>query len=182
MFSYLKYFFYKKYPAEITFFVTAVCNLRCRHCFNLEKIEKANPKHELSIEEIEKATRTIPPFIRLSLSGGEPFLRTDLAQICQAFCENCHVKFISIPTNASLTGKIVSDVKQILRTCSKLFLHISLSVDALGEDRDNIVGRENISTSLIKTTQELKKLQKTYTNLSLGVITTQIPNNENQLD
>ena len=180
--KYLKYFLVKKYPAEITFFVTAACNFRCRHCFNLEKIEKANSQDELSVKEIEKITQTIPSFIRLSLSGGEPFFRTDLVQVCRAFYENCHVKFISIPTNASLTEKIVSDVRQIAESCPKLFLHISLSVDGLREKRDYIVGRKNTTVSLLKTAQELKKLQESEPNLSLGVITTQSPDNEKQLN
>lgn len=180
--KYLKYLFVKKYPAEVTFFITAACNFRCRHCFNLEKIKKADHKDELSYKETERITKNIPPFIRLSLSGGEPFLRDDLVQICCAFYKNCHVRFMSIPTNASLTEKIISDVREIAKSCPKLFLHISLSVDGLGERRDYIVGRENTTPSLIKTAQELKKLQESLPNLSFGAITTQSPDNEDQLD
>lgn len=180
--KYLKYFFIRKYPAEITFFVTASCNFRCRHCFNWKKVAKAEHRGELSLDEIEKITKTLPSIIRLSLSGGEPFLRKDLVQICQAFYKNCHVKFISIPTNASLTEKIVSDVRQITASCPNLFLHVSLSVEGIGEKRDYIVRRKNTTASLIKTAQELRKLQKSAPNLSLGVITTQSPDNENQLD
>ena len=180
--KYLKYLFLKKYPAEITFFVTAACNFRCRHCFNWENIEKANLKNELSFKEIEKITKTIPSFIRLSLSGGEPFLRPDLAQICRAFHENCDVKFISIPTNASLPEKIANSTEQILNSCPNLFLHISLSVDGLGKHRDHIVGRKDTFASLIKTAQELKRLRSSYPNLSLGVITTQSPDNETKLE
>lgn len=180
--KYLKYFFYKKYPVEITFFVTANCNFRCRHCFNWKKIKKFNPQNELSIKEIRQMTKTIPPFLRLSLSGGEPFLRNDLVEICQAFYENCHIKFITIPTNASLPKKIIGDVEKILTLCPKLFLHISISVDGLGKDRDNIVGRKNTFKKLIETARKLKKLKNKYANLKFGVITTQTPNNEKQLD
>ncbi len=180
--KYLKYLFFKKYPAEITFFITAACNFRCRHCFNLEKILKANPEKELSLDEIDKITQTIPPFLRLSLSGGEPFLRADLARICQLFYKNCQVEFITIPTNASLPEKIAKDTEQIVKSCQKLFLNISLSLDGLGKNRDNIVGRGNTYISLLKTAQEIKNLKRKYPNLGLGVITTQIPENENQLD
>jgi len=180
--KYLKYLFVKKYPAEITFFVTAACNFRCRHCFNLEKIKKADHKNELSIKEIERITKNIPPFIRLSLSGGEPFLRNDLVQICRAFYNNCQIRFMSIPTNAYLTEKIIGDTRQIAQFCPKLFLHISLSVDGVGKKRDYIVGKKNTTPSLIKTAQELKKLQKSLPNLSFGAITTQSPDNEGKLD
>jgi len=180
--KYLKYFFFKKYPAEITFFVTASCNFRCRHCFNWQNIEKVNPEKELSIGEIEKITKTIPSFLRLSLSGGEPFLRKDLVQICRAFYENCDVKFITIPTNASLPEKIKSDVEDILKTCPGLHLHVSLSLDGLGKDRDYAVGRENTISSLENSVDVLKELQKKYSNLGIGVITTQTPLNENTLD
>jgi radical SAM protein with 4Fe4S-binding SPASM domain len=180
--KYLRYLFLKKYPAEITFFITASCNFRCKHCFNWEKIEKGNYKGELSIDEIEKITKTIPPFLRLSVSGGEPFLRPDLAQICKTFYENCGVKFITIPTNASLPEKIVKDIEQILKLSPDLFLNISLSLDGLGKKRDYIVGKDNTNISLLKTAQEIKKLQKRFSNLGLGVITTQTFANENQLE
>lgn len=158
--NYFKYFIVKRNPAEITFFITALCNFRCQHCFNLERIRKANPKEELSIKEIEKITETIPSFMRLSLSGGEPFLRNDLVQICKSFYDNCRVKFITIPTNAYLTEKIIKDVREITKSCPKLFLHISLSLDALREDRDQIVRRKDTFDNLLKTAQELKKTSK----------------------
>lgn len=182
MFSYLKYLFFKKYPAEITFFVTARCNFRCEHCFNWRRMKGGNYKNELSIDEIEKIAQTIPPFLRLSLSGGEPFLRDDLAKLCRAFYKNCQVKFITIPTNASLPEKIAKDTEQILRDCPKLFLNVSLSLDGLGKNRDNVVGRKNTHISLVKTAQEIKRIQKKYSNLGLGVITTQTSYNQSQLD
>ena len=181
-FRLLKYLFFKKYPAEITFFVTAACNFRCNHCFTLEKIEKARPKNELSLHEIKKITQTIPPFLRLTISGGEPFLRTDLFQICQSFYKHCHVKFITIPTNASLPEKIVETTEKIVQHCPKAFVHISLSLDDIGEKRDNIVGRQNTFPLLIETAHKLKELKKTYSNLGLGVITTQTGDNEKGLD
>lgn len=182
IFPYVKYLFFKKYPGEITFFVTARCNFRCEHCFNRQKIERGNASDELSIDEIENITQTIPPFLRLSLSGGEPFLRDDLAKLCRAFYKNCRVKFITIPTNASLPEKIAEDTEAILRDCPNLFLNISLSLDGLGKKRDHVVGRNNTHLSLAKTAQEIKTLQKQYRNLGLGAITTQISDNENQLD
>ena len=180
--KYLRYLFLKKYPAEITFFITAKCNFRCVHCFNWQNIANAIPKNELTITEIEKVTLTIPHFLRLSLSGGEPFLRDDLIQICQSFYKNCQVKFITIPTNGSLTEKIIKDTEQILKTCPKLFLNIGLSLDNLGAERDIVVGRKNTFESLIKTARGLKDLQKKYNNLGLGVITTQISQNEHKLE
>lgn len=180
--KYLKYLFFKKYPVEITFFVTAKCNFRCIHCFNWQNIANATPKNELTMAEIEKITSTIPCFLRLSLSGGEPFLRDDLIQICQSFYKNCQVKFITIPTNGYLTEKIIKDTEQILKTCPKLFLNIGLSLDDLGTGRDIVVGRENTFKSLIKTARDMKNLQKKYNNLGLGVITTQIPQNEHRLE
>ena len=180
--TYLKYLFYKRYPAEITFFVTARCNFRCLHCFNIEKIKKGDFQNELSLSEIEKISKTIPEFMRLSLSGGEPFLREDLAEICRLFYKNCRVGFISIPTNASLPEKIAQDAEKIVRFCPDLFLSISLSLDGLGKQRDDIVGRTNTEELLLQTARKINLLKGKYPNLGIGSITTQIPKNENQLD
>ena len=180
--KYLKYLFRKKYPAEITFFVTGRCNFRCRHCFNRQDNRQPSTSEELTIAQIQEMTQTMPPLLRLSLSGGEPFLRHDLIQICQAFYKNCRPKFITIPSNGSLTDQTIEDAEEIARTCPRSFIYIGLSLDGVGSQRDQIVGRDNTSESLIKTARGLKALQQKYDNLGVGVITTQTPENENGLE
>ena len=178
--KYLQYsakYFYKKYPVEITYFVTARCNFKCRHCFN----DFDPSRKELTLEEVREFTRNTPRFLRLLISGGEPFLRKDLHQICYEFYRNCKVKHISIPTNASLPEIIEKQTEQLLADCPDAFINISLSLDELGEKRDSIVGMKDTFAKFNETLDRLSNLKTRYDNLGIGVITTHTRSNENDL-
>ncbi|MEE8585035.1 MAG: hypothetical protein V3T83_09310, partial [Acidobacteriota bacterium] len=45
-------------PVNLIFFVTSRCNLLCKHCFYWEELNKRSG--ELSFEEIEKISRSLP--------------------------------------------------------------------------------------------------------------------------
>jgi MoaA/NifB/PqqE/SkfB family radical SAM enzyme len=64
-------------PKILTFFVTNRCNAKCNHCFNWQ----TPILNELSLDEIQKIDFSL--FNSISLTGGEPTLRADLADICQ---------------------------------------------------------------------------------------------------
>lgn len=177
---FLKAYWFKKYPIELTFFVTSRCNFRCQHCFYWKEID--NKKlDELTIEEIEKFTKKVPRLLRLLISGGEPFLRKDLPEICESFYNNTKVLHITIPTNASMPDLIEKNTKKILENCPKAFINISLSLDALGEKRDEIVQVKDSFKKFEETCQRLNKLKKDYKNLGTGVITTMHAKNQKDL-
>src|SRR5258706_14071987 len=59
-------------------FVTSRCNSLCRTCFYFDKL---NSKDDLTVEQIERISETAPPFRKLWISGGDPFLRAELAEV-----------------------------------------------------------------------------------------------------
>ena len=64
-------FHHKGDPLQFIFFITSKCNLRCRHCFYAENLNK--PDSELSIDEIEKISQNMNDLLWFSMTGGEPF-------------------------------------------------------------------------------------------------------------
>ena len=66
------------------FFVTSVCNAKCRTCFYWEEL---NQRGDLTLDEIRKLAFSMPPFTDLWLSGGEPMLRRELTDIIHLFHE-----------------------------------------------------------------------------------------------
>ena len=54
------------------------------------------------------------------ITGGEPFLRNDVPEICGAFLKNNRTRRISIATNGMLTQKIIESVKTLLKSCRQL--------------------------------------------------------------
>ena len=120
----------------LIFYVTNRCNFRCKFCFYYAEIEKGRKPNELSLDEIDQLTRKLGPLLQLSLTGGEPFLRKDLDEITHMFVENCGARYITIPTNASLTDRMVRFLEEVLPRHPKSFLRLTFSIDGIGEDHD----------------------------------------------
>jgi MoaA/NifB/PqqE/SkfB family radical SAM enzyme len=141
----------------------------------------ADERKELTAREIDEIARTCPPFMRLSLSGGEPFLRPDLVDICYSFYKHCNVLFITIPSNGSLPDKIKSDLTKLAQQCPEAIINISLSLNGLGTARDASVGRPDTMNALIKTAEVVRSLKLQYPHIQLTAITTNLRANQDTL-
>jgi len=79
--------FTKSSPAYVQFYVTARCNLACVQC----NIIYANADvEEVTTEQCRKIAENLAKIGTsvVLLTGGEPFVRKDLPEICRAFLEN----------------------------------------------------------------------------------------------
>ena len=110
-FQYLRYLVDKRgmQPVYLILGLTYDCNSFCRTCFNWEQLRK-NKEHELSLEEIRKTLSSMGDLLFIVMSGGEPFLRRDLPEICEFLSTNNHVKQITIPTGAITSDLIARQV------------------------------------------------------------------------
>ena len=74
-----KSFLNRDQVSYLILYVTNRCNFKCNFCFYHAEVEKGRKPNELSTAEIQRFSETLGPIIQLSLTGGEPFLRDDLA-------------------------------------------------------------------------------------------------------
>jgi len=111
--------------AQWTHFVTSVCNARCAHCFYPINAGK----NELTLDEIEKLTRTLPPIRLLLIGGGEPFLRRDLDEIVRLYFERTRFFTCSIPTNGFGPEEIARAAQRICGFDSGLSFGVTVSLD-----------------------------------------------------
>jgi MoaA/NifB/PqqE/SkfB family radical SAM enzyme len=159
-------------PVSLTVSVTNSCNSRCRTCL-LWKLyaEKPNLKQEeFKTWEFEKTFQSIKKQIFwVTMSGGEPFLRPDLPEICVAFADNCSPGIINIPTNALLPSAIETKTKLILEKCSKSNVVLNLSLDGIGEIHDEIRNVPGNFKLFLDTYDRLDKLKTEFSNLQLGI-------------
>jgi len=161
-----------KTPIFLILFVTDKCNSRCRHCFNWETLK---PKtNEISLEEIQGLAKELPGLETVSLSGGEPFLRTDIVRIFEIFHSNCRkLTSFTIPTNCLSPELIVRQTENILRISGrKCIISLNLSLDGLRENHDYIRGIKGSFQKVLKTYDLAIKLKKRYRNLAIRVNTT----------
>jgi len=167
---------YKQLPSYFIFYPTSRCNLKCSHCFYHDSLNKKF--NELSVDEIDKITKTMDPILSLILTGGEPYLRHDLDKIVKIFYENTRVPIITIPSNGWYLSKMDKQITNMMEWCPYLTLNQQISIDGIGADHDlirmdkQVVGSDNSFERAIKTIHHLKKLQETYNRINIGIIIT----------
>jgi MoaA/NifB/PqqE/SkfB family radical SAM enzyme len=151
---------------QVILFVTSICNARCRTCFYWLEL---NRKGDMSFEELAKLSKTMPQFHDLWISGGEPFLRKDLAKVIQLFYENNQIRDVRIPTNGLLSQQTITVVKEVLRTCREIHLEVDVSIDGFADTHDRIRGVQGNFQKACETMQMLESLRKEYPNFTLYV-------------
>ena len=72
----------EKRLGTVILFVTSRCNAYCQTCFYHAEL---NHPGDMTFAQIEKVSRTMPPISDLWLSGGEPTLRKDVADVIDLF-------------------------------------------------------------------------------------------------
>jgi MoaA/NifB/PqqE/SkfB family radical SAM enzyme len=175
--SLLKPLFIKKLDLVILF-VTSICNARCRTCFYWLEL---NHKGDLTFEELSKLSSTMPKFADLWISGGEPFLRKELAKIIELFYINNHIRDIRIPTNGLPTAQTLQVVTEILDKCPELHLEVDVSIDGFGETHDRIRGVPGNFTKALTTIRELQALRPKWPNFTLYVNSVITQENQNEI-
>ena len=155
---------------QLIYHVTFRCNARCDFCFNLSQLNK-RVDEELRLEEITRFASTLGPFDWLMVSGGEPFLRDDLAQIVSTFAKTNLVKHITIPTNAIATDRVARMVPEILAACPESTVSVVLSLDAVGQMHDRMRGVPGAFEKVISTCEALRRIRAGNPRLTLKVET-----------
>jgi MoaA/NifB/PqqE/SkfB family radical SAM enzyme len=109
--------------------------MRCRHCGD---DVWGDPANDLPFAVIEGLSSDLGKVQDLALGGGEPFLRSDLPEICELFAHTNDVRSIGIPTNGFVTEAICTAVEKILVKCPKTNIILNLSLDGFQSTHDNI--------------------------------------------
>lgn len=112
-----------------TVIVTYRCNARCNMCNRYKK--PSLPEEEISLETIKK----LPPMYFTNITGGEPFIRTDLKDIVKELYKKSDR--IVISTNGFFTDRIVDLCKEFPD------IGIRISIEGLEETNNKIRGLED---------------------------------------
>jgi len=163
-----------RYFFSCVFSLTFKCDSACKTC-NIW--ENGRGKKELNTQQWLQVIKKISKenIIWVTLTGGNPFLRTDLTDIYSACLEHLKPLVITIPVSATCPEKIYEDSKLICKLNrkyqNKTFLNISL--DGVGATHDLMRGRQGAFQSTLKTIELLANLTKENSNyLELGFFTT----------
>jgi len=106
--------------------ITQRCNNRCAYCHREGEVQRANRSAEfMSVKEIVQIAKIALGLgiSRIKLTGGEPLMRTDLAEIVAGIAGLPGVRDLSLTTNGLL---LVGGVAKKLYDCGLKRVNISL--------------------------------------------------------
>lgn len=158
-------------PQTLIFFITSRCNATCDFCLYKDFLnDKASKDSELSLDEIERLSKQYGKLHFLSLSGGEPFIRRDIVDICELFIKNSATKVVDIPSNCFYTERIVDSLTQLCERNENVMFQLQLSLDHIGTEHDRIRGVKGLYEKAKRTFNELNDLDLKNLKLNINIV------------
>jgi MoaA/NifB/PqqE/SkfB family radical SAM enzyme len=165
-------------PPFLILFINSICNMRCEHCFYWQALNK---RDDLTVDELFALSDELGPIENLNLSGGEPFLRDEFAQICRRFISANGVRQIYVPTNGFFTERTVRQVKATLEAPELELFVVELSLDGMPEFHDTFRGARHSFEKAMETYDALAAIQLTDSRLRIHCISTATEVNLDQI-
>ncbi len=156
-------------PPFLVLFINSICNQKCEHCFYWENL---NRRDDLSVEELFALSRSLGRIENLNLSGGEPFLRKEFAEICRQFIRHNEVRQIYVPTNSYFTERMVDQISRTLEEPGLELFAVEMSLDGLGAFHDRFRVSPGSFEKAMQTYDALEKLQERDPRLRIHAIST----------
>jgi MoaA/NifB/PqqE/SkfB family radical SAM enzyme len=153
-------------PMNLALSVTHRCNSRCSTC----RVTKRKPD-ELSAKEYGRIFESLNGAPRwITITGGEPFMRADLDEICSSVITAAGLDAVTIATNAFYTDRVESFARSVIRKHPDTQFIINISVDGIGPAHDKIRGLRQSFDHALETFENLNDMD--LKNLKTGFHTT----------
>ncbi|MBI4616148.1 MAG: radical SAM protein [Planctomycetes bacterium] len=153
------------YPYRLILCLTYWCNYRCKTC----NIWQMRPKDELTLEEVEMFFRKNDRFSWIDLTGGEPWLRKDFAEIAKIVTRQCKgLLLLHFPTNGYHTDRIVEGTREIAKNAPPKFI-VTVSMDGDEETNDSVRGMDGGWRRQIETFRRLHEIRGVHVVLGMTV-------------
>ena len=153
-------------PSYLLFFVTNRCEARCGHCFYWRHTNDG--LRELTLDAIERFARKCGPLVQVTLTGGSPEMRGDLAAIADLFLQHCRPLNMTLCSNGARPEALYETVAAIYRKRPRCRLTVDISLDGLDEEHDRIRGFPGLFSRVLRAYALLAELRGRYPDLRLG--------------
>mgnify|MGYP001826642540 FL=1 len=175
-------------PQALSLEITHECIARCIMC-NIWQIPRDVPN--LPADQWVKllSSDLFADLRELDITGGEPFIKKDLPDLFAGICELKKtslkaLKSIAVTTNGLLTEQVLTHTEKILPKLKKKNLELVMvcAMDAVGNIHDKIRNYKNAWSKVNETIEGLVKLKEKHPNLIIGLKTTILPINIDELE
>jgi len=172
-------------PFLMTAVVTRRCNSRCKMC-NIW--QEKNPP-ELSLDDYRRIFTKPYDFVRaLTLTGGEPTLRSDLPEVFEVIRAGCpnveHIELATSGLNVKRTLRFVEQMAQSIAAAPGRVrkFNVQISLDGLDDMHDDIRGIDGFFEKVEATLTGLAELNQHFPFLQRKISTVVMPQNLPQTD
>lgn len=146
-------------PNYLIAFVNGNCNLHCDYCF--KTAVDARRSREMSQQQWGETVKECRALIHVTITGGEPFLRNDLAQVIQAIARSSGAPRFTINTNGFYTERILSFLGELSETLpAKTELTLSVSLEGPNEVHDKLRNFRGSAVKARNTVQSVSEFRK----------------------
>ena len=165
-------------PPFLILFINSICNLACDHCFYWKEL---NQRDDLTNAELEALSKSLGRIENLNLSGGEPFLREDFAEVVGHFIRNNGVRRVYCPTNGYFAERTISALEELFRSPTLDSFTAELSLDGMPEFHDAFRGNPRSFEKAMETYDALAELQSREPRLSIHANSTATGENVDEI-
>jgi MoaA/NifB/PqqE/SkfB family radical SAM enzyme len=156
-------------PPFLTLFINSICNMKCDHCFYWQSL---NQKTDLTKDELFNLSRSLGRLENMYLSGGEPFIRKEFAEICRQFIQHNRVRQMYVTTNGYFTDKTIAALTNVLEEPSLEQFIVEISLDGTPAYHDEFRHAKNAFKKAMETYDALVELQKKDARLRIHSVST----------
>ncbi len=165
-------------PPFVTLYVTTRCDEKCVHCYYWDQLNP-RPNRDFTFSEFDRTLASMGEIFNLFIGGGEPFLRSDLADVILAARDRNGIANVYVPTNAQHSARVVSTLERVLARAPGLRFHLNLSIDHVDEEEhDRIRGRKGALRRTLGTVAAIEPVRRNHPNLIVHTLTTVMKDNQ----
>jgi MoaA/NifB/PqqE/SkfB family radical SAM enzyme len=147
----------RRTPPFLIVYMNSICNLTCEHCYYWRNL---NQRDDLTLDEFAKLSAELGEFENLNLSGGEPFIRSEFAEVCAFFIRNNGVKQIYVPTSGYFTDRTEKALRKVLQEPGLRQFVCEISLDGMPEYHNRFRGNAKSFDNAMATYDMLARLQR----------------------
>jgi MoaA/NifB/PqqE/SkfB family radical SAM enzyme len=186
-YQYLRFTGNPSKPHAVSFEITHRCIARCIMC----NIWRLSGETDLPMGDWVRliSSPLFSDLRELDVTGGEPFLREDLLELIEGVShlrdDNLQaLKSIAITTNGFLTGRVLECTEKMLNLLRPKGIDLVMvcAMDAIGPIHDRIRNFKDGWSKVNKTIQGLREIRSSDPSLVIGLKTTILPQNVDQLE
>lgn len=162
-------------------FLTHRCNARCEHCFDHPQRARIAKGDELDLHRIRRLARHAGPLGHVSLTGGEPLLRDDVAEIVGAWYAG-GARSLSLASNGSHPERLRRLLPRLVAAAPMARIIVKLSLDGIGAEHDRLRGHPGLYTKLQASVGAVAAARAWWPQLRLHLCVTLTAKNHSRLD